>query len=144
VPVFGFEYAVGLEPVSVNLERMIERFRLGVSELSELWALFMPEDILSHLREIAALGQDLFHIPDDMWADMIFCFALAMHRKIMNTEHLLKSLTPLYIGRTASFVIENWSSDAEEVEGRIESLCTVFEAKKSALVNSWNTQGGRQ
>jgi glucosylglycerate synthase len=142
VPVFGFEYAVGLEPVSVDLERMIERFNLGVSELSEIWRLFIPERIMVRLEQIAALHKDEFHIPDDMWVDMIFSFALAMHRKIMNTEHLLKSLTPLYIGRTASFVIENWSSDAEEVEGRIESLCTVFEAKKSMLANSWNTRGG--
>ena len=29
VPAFGFRYEVGLEPVSVNVERMIGNFRLG-------------------------------------------------------------------------------------------------------------------
>jgi glucosylglycerate synthase len=138
VPVFGFQYAVGLEPVTVNLERMIEKFQLGVRELSELWSLFMPKTLLAHFENIASLGENSFHIPDDMWADVIYYFALAMHKKTMNKEHLLKSLTPLYIGRTASFVIENKTSEAEEVEQKIESLCAVFEDKKHLLLENWD------
>jgi glycosyltransferase involved in cell wall biosynthesis len=138
VPVFGFQYAVGLEPVSVNLERMIEKFHLGIRELSGLWNLFIPKTLLAHFENIASLGRDSFNIPDDMWADVIYYFALAMHKKTMNKEHLLKSLTPLYIGRTASFVIENWSSEAEEVEQKIEKLCTVFEEKKHILLQNWD------
>lgn len=137
VSVFGFEYAVGLEPISVNLERMIERFRLGVRELSDLWKAFLPDDILKHLRRIESIDRNSFTIPDDLWADIIYNFALAMHKRIMNKEHLLKSLTPLYIGRTASFFIENWTSEANEVEQRIEDLCNVFEERKYKLLNSW-------
>jgi hypothetical protein len=55
----------------------------------------------------------------------------------MNKEHLLKSLTPLYIGRTASFVLETMESGAEEVEEKIERLCGVFEAKKKFLLDNW-------
>jgi len=138
VPVFGFQYAVGLEPVSVNLERMIEKFQLGIRELSGLWNLFIPKTLLAHFENIASLGRDSFNIPDDVWADVICYFALAMHKKTMNKEHLLKSLTPLYIGRTASFVIENWSSEAEEVEQKIEKLCMVFEDKKHLLRQLWD------
>ncbi len=138
VPVFGFEYTVGLEPISVNLERMIERFRLGVRELSELWKAFMPETVITYLGSIGSLNEDAFHISDDVWADIVYHFALAMHNKAMNKEHLLKSLTPLYIGRTASFVIENRTSEADEVEQRIEKLCTVFEEKKNLLLSYWH------
>src|SRR4030043_461563 len=45
VPTFGFQYTVGLEPVSVNLDRMIDKFRLGIKELMSLWKLFIPEEI---------------------------------------------------------------------------------------------------
>lgn len=137
VPVFGFQYAVGLEPVSVNLERMIEIFSLGVKELSEIWELFIPKELLAHFRSITSLGRDSFKIPDEMWAEIVYYFALAMHRKTINKEHLLKSLTPLYIGRTASFVIENWIGEAEDVENRIENLCTAFEKKKYLLLQNW-------
>jgi hypothetical protein len=50
----------------------------------------------------------------------------------------LKSLTPLYIGRTASFVMETWESNAAEVEEKIEQLCVSFEKEKDFLVKNWD------
>jgi glycosyltransferase involved in cell wall biosynthesis len=142
VPTFGFRYGVGIEPVSVNLDRMIEKFRLGMQELREMWALFIPEPVLEHLEHLESLPADSFHIPDDVWVDIVYAYALAMHRKVMNPEHLLKSLTPLYIGRTASFVTEHWTNEAPEVEKQIEELCALFEKKKGAFLHSWNKKGG--
>jgi len=65
------------------------------------------------------------------------CSALAFNKKALNRIHLLKSLTPLYIGRIASFVIETWTSDAADVESRIEKLCVIFEDKKPLLIKNW-------
>jgi len=45
----GFQYAVGLEPVNVNLDRMIEKFRLGVKELMDIWKEFLPEIGRAHV-----------------------------------------------------------------------------------------------
>jgi len=62
---------------------------------------------------------------------------LATHKKTLNREHLLRSLTPLYIGRVASFVMETRDSSSNEVEEKIETLCEVFENKKKTLLNDW-------
>jgi hypothetical protein len=137
VPTFGFQYAVGVEPVSVDIERMISRFSLGVSELKALWDNFLPQEITSFLSGVAGKSRGEFYIPDEIWVESIYGFALAVHRKLINKEHLLKSLTPLYIGKTASFVIQTWNSDPQDVEDKIESLCRVFEAKKDHLVRNW-------
>jgi len=138
VPTFGFQYAVGLEPVSVNLERMLERFSLGVRELKDIWKDFLPQEILAFLDKAERMKKEEFNIPEEVWVEIIYCFALAAHKKIMDREHLLKSLTPLYIGKTASFVIEAWDSDAQEVEEKIEQLCRVFEENKNILLNKWD------
>lgn len=138
VPVFGFQYAVGLEPVNVNVNRMIDRFKLGAKELCDVWETFLPKDILDFLCAAQELSKDEFRMPDNIWVEIIYSFALAYHKKIMNREHLLKSLTPLYIGRVASFVMETWESSAEEVEERIEKLCLTFEDKKDFLINNWD------
>ncbi len=138
VPAFGFQYAVGLEPVSVNLERMLERFSLGVRELKDIWKEFLPQEILAFLDKAEGLKMEEFNIPEEVWVEIIYSFAVAAHKKKMNREHLLKSLTPLYIGRTASFVIEAWNSDAQEVEAKIERLCRVFEEKKTMLMERWD------
>jgi glycosyltransferase involved in cell wall biosynthesis len=62
VPTFGFEYEVGLEPVSVNLERMIDRFKLGVKELPAI----LNDPMLPHRTAQLALAEALSrHIPYD-------------------------------------------------------------------------------
>ena len=44
--------------------------------------------------------------PTRLWTRIIYDYALAYHKKKISAEHLLKSLTPLYLGKTASFVLE--------------------------------------
>jgi glycosyltransferase involved in cell wall biosynthesis len=142
VPTFGFQYTVGFEPVSVNLGRMADRFRLGVEELGYIWKEFLSPEIMGVLRKAKESDLESFHIPDEVWAEIIYCFALAAHKKTINKEHLLKSLTPLYMGRTASFVNETADSDAAEVEDKIERLCVTFEENKPFLVDHWENGGG--
>jgi len=138
IPAFGFRYAVGLDPVSVNLERMIDKFSLGIRELSDMWDIFMPKEIICFLQNTKVLKKSEFRIPDEIWVEIIYRFALAVHEKILNKEHLLKSLTPLYIGKVASFVTENWDCSADEVEDKINRLCTTFENQKKLLIEQWS------
>jgi glycosyltransferase involved in cell wall biosynthesis len=136
---FGFTYTVGLEPIIVNIDKMIDRFKLGAKELSTIWESFMPENLKVFLcDELSAIPKDKFHVPDSVWVEIIYAFASAYHKKIINREHLLKSLTPLYIGRVASFVIETYNSNATEVEDKIEKLCITFEHKKNVLIDAWD------
>lgn len=142
VPVYGFQYTVGLEPVSVNLDRMIDKFRLGVRDLGEIWKGFLSNKIVDFLHTTEGLSKEEFNIPDEVWVEIIYSFAIASHKNIISREHLLKSLTPLYIGRTASFVKETWDSDASEVEGKIERLCKIFEERKTFLIENWSNERG--
>ncbi|MGD0230523.1 MAG: glycosyl transferase family 2 [Syntrophorhabdales bacterium] len=135
---FGFLHDVGLEPVRVNVRGMIERFTLGVRELADLWGTFLGGEVVSFLQGLTAAGEEDFFLPDDVWAGIIYRFALAAHEDIITKEHLVKSLTPLYMGRTASFFIETRESGASEVEEKIEGLCRTFEAKKTSLLESWD------
>ncbi len=137
IPSFGFQYTVGLEPINVNIERMIERFRLGVKELMSIWKGLLSKDIIDFLGTADLMKKDTFHIPEEVWVEIIYSFAIAAHKKMINREHLLKSLTPLYIGRTASFVIETAGSDASDVEEKIERLCRIYEDKKFFLKVNW-------
>src|SRR4030042_3029748 len=133
-----FQYAVGLEPVSVNLERMIDKFKLGISELMGIWKGFLPEDIVHFLQKAGWLQKEELIIPDNVWARIIYCFAIAAHKNLLNREHLLQSLTPLYLGKVASFVIQTLESSGQEVEEKIESLCISFEKEKDFLINNWD------
>jgi len=133
----GFQYEVGLEPVLVNLDRMIEKFRLGVKDLMEIWRQILSGDIVDFLHKVKGLARDEFYIPDDIWVRIIYSFAIATHKRTLHKEHILKSLTPLYLGKIASFVTETWESSATEVEEKIERLCICFEKEKGFLIENW-------
>jgi glycosyltransferase involved in cell wall biosynthesis len=135
---FGFRYDVGLEPIHVDIERMIDQFELGLKELTPLWEAFVTKETLDYLQGIRPRPWENFSIPVERWAEIIYSFSLAAHKKIFPREHLIKSLTPLYLGRVASFIVQTLQSSAREVERIIEDSCLVFEEKKEFLINNWD------
>jgi hypothetical protein len=139
VSTFGFPRDASPAPVRVNVRGMIELFRLGASELADLWQTFLGQEIVSFLARLAAAKEADFRVPDDVWTEIVYRFAVAAHADLINREHLLKSLTPLYMGRTASFVLETAESDISEVERKIEDLCRIFERKKPFLLKTWDS-----
>jgi len=56
----------------------------------------------------------------------------------MSPEHLIRSLIPLYLGKTAAFVLEVANMDQEGAEGEVERLCRAFEERKDYLVGNWD------
>jgi hypothetical protein len=137
VPTFGFHYEVGLEPISVNVERMIRSFKLGVKDLMEILRKALSSETTRWLESIGRLSDEAFSFPQDLWVRMIYDFAIAYHQGSVHRDHLLKSMIPLYLGKVASFVKENQESSAREVDEKMESLCNVFEEMKPYLIERW-------
>jgi hypothetical protein len=144
VPMFGFPFEVGVEPISVNVERMIQAYCQGASDLREIYQGLLAPETLDALGACAQQPHHNFHIPDELWVHAICEFAAAWHQHALDREHLLQSLVPLYLGRTASFVLEVRESTAGEVEQRIEQLCNVFETEKSYLAQRWGAPAGKE
>lgn len=141
VPLFGFQYEVGLEPITVNVDRMSKAFELGVKEFIPLWEGVLSGEVLSELKGLLPITSDL-KFSDNLWVRAIYDFAVAAHRKAMAREHLLKSFTPLYLGRVASFILETQQSSHKVVEDKIEELCQTFEKEKSYLIRQWDQKPG--
>jgi len=140
---FGFKFEVGLEPIRVNLERMVDNFKHGVSNLTPVWEKILSPDLMGQLKEIASHHVLEFNLPDAVWVKIMYDFALAYHRKVMSHTHIIKSLTPLYLGWVASFVNQTQESDANQVEDRLEALCQEFERQKMYLLTSWEKETKR-
>jgi glucosylglycerate synthase len=137
VPTFGFQYEVGLEHVNVDAGRMFNSFREGVRSLKDLWSAVIGTGDLGELEQMSAMSGEEFRFPAALWTRILYDYALAYHKKKLPAEHLLKSLTPLYLGKTASFVLEVRDRSQREAEEEIEKLCGEFEAGKEHLVNNW-------
>jgi glycosyltransferase involved in cell wall biosynthesis len=137
VRTYGFQYAVGLEQVNVNVERMLGIFREGLRNLREIWIAVLGQGDFGEVELLGSAGADAFRFPRGLWSRIIYDYALAYHRKKLPAEHLIKSLTPLYLGRTASFVLEMRDADQSGAEEEIERLCEEFEKNKDYLLNNW-------
>ncbi len=137
VPAFGFEYTVGLEHVNVNTARMIGLFREGLVNLRDIWLDILGAGDFREVERLGELPDAEFDFPLSLWTRIIYDYAIAFHRKKMPVAHLIKSLTPLYIGKTASFVRTAENLDAAGAETEIEKLCMEFERNKDYLVTNW-------
>jgi len=137
VKLFGFQYDVGVEPVNVNVDRMISSFRQGLADLEPIWREMLAPGTVEGLLPLKDCPLQAFRIPDGLWARLVYDVAASYHHRVMPREHLLKAFTPLYLGRTATFVLETQGLTSSEAEGRIESLCQAFEDRKPYLVERW-------
>lgn len=143
-PLFGFPFEVGLEPVPINLSRLLASFQQGVRDLLPVYERFIQPPQLKELAACAILPPDKFALPDGLWVSLVYSFALAYHRRVMNRDHLVKALTPLYLGWVGSFARQTEHETANQVEGRIEQLCLVYEQLKPYLINQWPLQTGEK
>lgn len=137
VPEFGFRYEVGLESVAVDVGRMVRAFDQGVREFAPLYARFLDGATCRDLATLAGSEPARFHMPADLWVRAVYGFALGHRRRSLNLEHLLRSLTPLYLGRTASWVNEAAAYDAPQVEVELDALCERFEFLKPRFADAW-------
>ena len=137
VTTFGFEYTVGLEHVNVNTPRMLKLFREGLLNLREIWLSILGAGDLREVERLAALDDREFRFPIGLWTRIIYDYAIAFHLKILPKEHLLKSLVPLYVAKTASFILEVDPMQQHEAEAEIEKLCMEFENGKDYLLTCW-------
>ena len=141
VTLFGMEHAVGLEPIRVDPDRMVRHFRTGLQELATIWDQVMRPEVFSQLRLLALDPPEAFRFPTDLWIRILHDFAVAFHRRTIDREHLLQSMTPLYLGRLASFVRDTEDASADDVEALHEQMCLRFEALKPELLQHWHTHG---
>ena len=138
-PVRGFGTTVELagNPPSVDVHKMWESFRLGCRTLQEVWAAVLPPATLLALKYLAREEDAGTALADDLWARIVYDFALGYRLHVMNRGHLLRALTPLYLGWLASFVREMEAAPAQDVERRVQRLSLVYEAQKPYLISRW-------
>ncbi len=122
--------------IHVNVERMIGILRQGASDLREVWETALPPEDLAALTAVAEATP--FHFPDPLWVRVVYGFAAAYRRRTLPRDQLLRSLVPLYLGRTASFVLQTSESGAEDVEHAIRDLADEFVRQKGYLLSLWD------
>jgi hypothetical protein len=140
VPEIGPPIEVEVESVPIKVERMVKGFRQGLRDLLPLWEIILAPETLAGVLTLGLRDDEDFRFPLSLWVQTVYDSAVAYHEKVIHREHLLRSLTPLYLGRTASLVLETKGGGPEEVQQTMEQGCQIFEAMKPYLVERWRFQ----
>ena len=116
-------------------------FRSGVTELDPILGSILAPDTHAQIKDIATLGQEKFRFGFELWVKTLYEFAASYHHAVINRDHVIQALVPLYRGSMYSFFLEHAESSPEEIEADSESLCLEFERQKPYLVERWNAKG---
>ena len=122
---------------TVDVHDMIESFQLGAKNLQDVWGLVLPPTSLLEVRRLSRLAEDQFRLPDQLWVRIVYDFALGHRMRNISRDHLLRSITPLYLGWIASYALEMRTAGPPEVDARMERLARAYEENKSYLVSRW-------
>jgi hypothetical protein len=114
---------------------MLQAFRLGYTNLQEIWSMVLPPQSLLALKRLSAAETAAFRMPDNLWARIVYDFLLAHRLRTINRGHLLGALIPLYLAWVASHF--NITASGTDPEHHIESVAAAFESEKTYLVSRW-------
>ncbi|MBL8694965.1 MAG: glycosyl transferase family 2 [Planctomycetes bacterium] len=134
---FGLPFAVGLDPIHVDVERMVATFEQALVDLLPMLEAALRPETLRGVRALAGQKPRSFVMPTELWRDIVFDYLTEYATGRLPQNHLLPSLFPLYLGRTASWVRETERSSASEVEAKLEELCISFDHGRRELLARW-------
>ena len=149
-PILGEPLAAEPEPVEVTLGAMIDKFQAGFGENAGLWQQVMSAGNFAAVAELAQLSHDAYGFPADLWARVVFDFALAYNPSTGSgrrhggsgaaPDEIVESMTALYYGRTAGLVKTTWDMTTAQAEVVVSAQAQTFLRLKPYLVARWGEQ----
>lgn len=138
IPTFGSANAVEPGPVVVDQRRMVREFQDGVRLFGPLYRSVFSAEVSASIEAVAGLPPEAFRIPMETWVKLVYELAAKYHHLLDHRMKLLGIMTPLYLGRVASFIHETRDMTSAEAEKVVEEQAQVFEGLKPYLLEVWN------
>jgi hypothetical protein len=140
VTTFGPDHELTDDQSTINLSRLFELFRSGVAELSPILKTLLAADTFAEIQRVATLDERNLCFENSLWARTLYDFAASYHHSLLNRDHLIQALVPLYRGKLYSFFLQHASSSPAEIEADLEQLCLQLEGQKPYLVEQWKAR----
>jgi glycosyltransferase involved in cell wall biosynthesis len=140
VPLFGLQEYKEPDPIEVDLGRLVQQYKTGFRQFKGLYKdIFCPE-CYEELKRCAKKSKTKFVMPVKSWVMVLYETAATFHRWKDNRTQLVNLVTPLYLGRVASFINQTKKMNSVEAEELVEEQAQVFEDHKDYLVEIWDAK----
>jgi glycosyltransferase involved in cell wall biosynthesis len=143
IPLLGTPSNVEPPPLTPSIERLHNNFRSGYEHFSPLWREILSTETFNKLSRVADLQYpEPASFSHEMWAHIVYDFAYSYLRWSRDRYKLVETMTPIYYGRIASFIVQTSNMSAVDADQVVEDQAEVFEAEKAYFLErlaSWET-----
>jgi len=138
--IFGFGLGIEEKPpsVSVDTTALYNSFTSGFEHYENLWKKIISPPELHEIRKVKKMSPEKLYYPSDLWARILFNFAIAYRNNEISHDEIVESMIPFYHSRILSFVNKTDRMDIKECEEYFESINRVFEKEKYYLIERWD------
>jgi len=138
--IFGFGLGVEEKPpeVNVNTDALYNSFISGFEHHEELWEKIIPKPEFIEIKKTKQSPKDKFYYPSDLWARILFNFAIAYRNNEIPREQIIDAMIPFYHSRILSFVNKTGHMNIKECEEYFEDINRIFEKEKYYLIKRWD------
>jgi len=138
--IFGFGLGVDEKPpnVNVNTDALYNSFISGFEQYGKMWKKIISQPELLELNKIKKISKKQFYYHSDLWARILFSFAIAYRNNKISREKIIEAMIPFYHSRILSFVNKTGNMGTKECEEYFESIVRIFENEKYYLIKRWD------
>jgi hypothetical protein len=116
---------------------LLDELALGWIEYRLLWQQVLTPANLAAIEALASLPPDRFYFPADLWARIVYDFAVVFNKGECDPSQVVNSLWPLYQGRLAAFGQEVAGLSVVGYEGTVSAQAVEFEETRPYLKDRW-------
>jgi len=138
VPLFGLQEFMEPEPIQVDLERLVTEYKAGFRQFKGIYQDIFCSECFEELKRCATRAKTKFVMPVTTWVHVLYETAATFHSWTYNRTQLVNLVTPLYLGRVASFINRTRKMTSSQAEEVVEEQAQVFEDYKDYLIQVWD------
>jgi hypothetical protein len=139
-PTFAGPPTSPAEPIHApDTTRLVDALVVGWTEYRGLWQNILTRDNLAAVESLAAQPTGRFTFPPDLWARVVYDFAVVYNKGEPDPNQIVDSLFPLYLGRLATLWREVAGLMPIGREGTVAAQAVEFESARPYLLDRWGS-----
>jgi glycosyltransferase involved in cell wall biosynthesis len=136
---FGLGASPHVPEIQVSTDKLLKNFKNGFDQYEDLWEKVLPLPVRREVEKLEVVQEaDRFDYHSDLWARILFSFAVAYKDHEDERLRIVEALIPFYQSRVLSFVNRTREMGTCEAEEYLEEINRVFEAEKYYLLQRWD------
>lgn len=135
-PIFGEAIGEEPEPFEVNLEPLVQYFRIGYKNFGSVWANIIEAKDYDIIKRLAmSKSRKKFNLPTETWVRIVYRYAAYFCKAERQRFKILDTLIPLYNARVASLIMILQEKNHADAEAFFDGQAQVFESMRGYLID---------